>query len=177
MKKLSIVMWPAKVLETRATEINCFDRELREFAHAMHEAMRQANGIGLSANQVGVLQRVLVIEIPWRGNRYEKEGDEKRPWHDTPYTIINPEIIDRRGKIVYEEGCLSFPGIFGEVERSSQVRVRYQDLDGNRQQLEADGLLSVCLQHEIDHLDGIVFITHFSKIRMESVKQQILGHG
>lgn len=171
--KLQIVTWPATVLESVADEVTEFDHSLQEFSDAMHVAMKEANGIGLAANQVGVLKRVLVIEIPWYGERYKQTDKAKQPWHDRPYTIINPEIVEREGTITYEEGCLSFPGIFGEVERARRVLVKARNVNGGWQEIEAEDLFSVCLQHEIDHLNGIVFVNHMSRLRSDAIKKKL----
>ncbi len=171
-EQLKIVTWPAPVLETRAEEITVFDDGLRAFGEAMHATMRTAHGIGLAANQVGVLKRILVIEIPWDGKRYGKNG-ERRAWHDQRYTIVNPEIVEQEGVITFNEGCLSFPELFGEVERARRVLVKAQDVDGKAQVIEGDNLFAVCLQHEIDHLNGIVFINHMTKLRADAIRQKL----
>lgn len=172
---LEIVTWPAPVLETRAQEITAFDAELRAFSEAMHATMQAAHGIGLAANQVGVLKRILVIEIPWNGKRYGKNAEPRRDWHDRRYTLINPEIVEREGTITFNEGCLSFPELFGEVERARRVLVKAQDVDGKAQVIEGDDLFAVCLQHEIDHLNGIVFINHMTKLRADAIRQKMHG--
>lgn len=172
---LEIVTWPAPVLETRAQEITAFDAELRAFSEAMHATMQAAHGIGLAANQVGVLKRILVIEIPWNGKRYGKNAEPRRDWHDQCYTLINPEIVEREGTITFNEGCLSFPELFGEVERARRVLVKAQDVNGKAQVIEGDDLFAVCLQHEIDHLNGIVFINHMTKLRADAIRQKMHG--
>lgn len=172
---LEIVTWPAPVLETRAQEVTEFGTELRVFSEAMHMTMRAAHGIGLAANQVGVLQRVLVIEIPWSGKRYGKQDEPRQEWHDRRYTLVNPEIVEREGTITFNEGCLSFPELFGEVERARRVLVKAQDVDGRAQVIEGNDLFAVCLQHEIDHLDGIVFINHMTKLHADAIRQKLSG--
>lgn len=172
-EKLEIVTWPASVLETRAEEITVFGAELRSLGESMHATMRTARGIGLAANQVGLLKRILVIEIPWSGSRYGDSTASRRDWHDRRYTIVNPEIVEREGTITFNEGCLSFPDLFGEVERARRVLVKAQDVDGSAQVIEGDGLFAVCLQHEIDHLDGIVFINHMTKLRADAIRQKM----
>ena len=172
-EQLEIVTWPAPVLETRAEEITEFGDELRALGEAMHATMRAARGIGLAANQVGVLQRIVVIEIPWSGTRYGQQDELRRDWHDRRYTIVNPEIVEREGTITFNEGCLSFPELFGEVERARLVRVKAQDVDGRAQVIEGDDLFAVCLQHEIDHLNGIVFINYLTKLRADAIRQKM----
>ncbi len=171
--RLQIVTWPAAVLETRAERITVFGDELRAFGAAMHATMREASGIGLAANQVGVLKRILVIEIPWRGERYGEQHEPRRDWHDRRYTLVNPEIVEREGTITFREGCLSFPELFGEVERARRVLVKAQDVEGRTQVIEGDDLFAVCLQHEIDHLDGIVFINHMTKLRAAAIREKM----
>ena len=173
--QLEIVTWPAPVLETRAEEVTEFNADLRAFGEAMYATMQAAHGIGLAANQVGVLQRILVIEIPWSGKRYGKQVEPRRDWHDRRYTLVNPEIVEREGTITFNEGCLSFPELFGEVERARRVLVKAQDIEGRAQVIEGDDLFAVCLQHEIDHLDGIVFINHMTKLRADAIRQKMHG--
>ena len=173
--QLEIVTWPAPVLETRAEEVAEFDDELRALGDDMHTMMQTAHGIGLAANQVGVLKRILVIEIPWNGKRYSKHAEPRRDWHDRRYTLVNPEIVECTGTIIFNEGCLSFPTLFGEVERARHVLVKAQDVDGKAQVIEGDDLFAVCLQHEIDHLDGIVFINHMTKLRADDIRQKMRG--
>ena len=119
---MEILTWPHPILETQAEPVTEFNTELRSLSESMYETMRTANGIGLAANQVGVLKQVLLVEIPWLGKRYEQSG-EKKDWHDKLHTLVNPRITAQHGKITFEEGCLSFPGLFGEVERAREVSV------------------------------------------------------
>lgn len=181
MAKLEVVVWPQKVLETKADDVTVFDDELKTFVADMHETMKASHGIGLAANQVGVLKRVLTIEIPFSDNRYEDEEaseETKESWHDQKYTFINPVITKKAGKISAQEGCLSFPEIFDFVDRAAEVWVTAKDETGKEFEVHATGLFSICLQHEIDHIDGIVFINRMS--RMKSVrhrkKMMRMGH-
>ena len=125
----------------------------------MAETMYEAPGIGLAATQVDVHKRVIVIDI-----------SETR---DQLFTLINPEIVESDGQQVCEEGCLSVPGIYDKVERAESVVVRYLDLEGREKTIEADGLLAVCLQHEIDHLDGKVFVEHLSQLKQLRIKAKL----
>ena len=174
MQVLKVLTWPDKILETKAEPITVFDEELQALSDSMHLTMREENGIGLAANQVGILKQILVIEIPWLGKRYKQDTDKKH-WHDKRFTLVNPEIVAREDTITFEEGCLSFPELFGEVERARRILVKAQDTTGKQLQIEADDLFSICLQHEIDHLHGIVFIKHMSNARSQAIKQKMLA--
>jgi peptide deformylase len=131
---------------------------VRKFAGDLFGTMYDAPGIGLAAIQVGEPLRMLVIDLA-------KEGEPK-----TPQVFINPEIVSRSDEpSVYEEGCLSIPDYYAEVERPKGVVVRYIDLDGNQHEIKVEGLLAVCLQHEIDHLNGVLFIDHISRLKRDMV--------
>ena len=180
MTVLKVYEYPAKVLLTKAPEVKVFDAELKKFVADMHETMLDANGIGLAANQVGVLKRVLTILIPHQDNRYEDDEQQAEPrkeWHDKKYTFINPVITKKKGKIRFQEGCLSFPEIYENVDRASEVWVDAVDEKGKPFTVHADGLFSVCLQHEIDHLDGIVFIDRMSRLKQSMVKKKMQKRG
>lgn len=176
MARLEVVEWPAKVLETKSTEVTEFDAALKQFVKDMHETMDHANGIGLAANQVGVAKRVLTIMIRW-DDKYAEEGEKKQDWHDKRWTFINPRIVKREGKIRWQEGCLSFPEIYEFVDRASEVWVEAQDEDGKPFTVHAKDLFAVCLQHEIDHIDGVVFINRMSRLKAGLVKQKIARRG
>ena len=153
MSILKIYTYPDPILKQKAEPVNAFNDMLRQFIDDMAETMYSANGIGLAAPQVGKLIRLVVIDIS-----SEKQPDELR-------VFINPRIVDRRGSIKYEEGCLSSPGINEEVKRSEWIAVEYQEKSGKEQRLEAAGLLAVVIQHELDHLDGITFIERISRLK------------
>ena len=176
MSILKIMEWPAKVLSVRSTEVKEFDDDLREFVANMHETMEKSGGIGLAANQVNDTRRIVAIKIPWGesddGNDSEKE--EKCPWHDKAYTFINPKVIKKVGKVRWQEGCLSFPEIFEYIERAEEVYVEAMDEFGHPFDVKADGLFAICLQHEIDHIDGIVFIDRMSRLKAQMVIKRIL---
>jgi len=135
--------------------------------------MVDANGIGLAANQVNSLQRVLTIYIPFEKNRYSEQDSECEPWHGIKYTFINPEITKKAGKISFQEGCPSFPDIFDFVDRAAEVWVKAKDEHGKEFEVHATGLFAVCLQHEIDHIDGIVFINRMSRLKASRIKKKI----
>ena len=180
MTVLDVVVWPAKVLETKASEVTVFDDSFRKFVADMHETMKASGGIGLAANQVGDLRRVLTIEIGFGGNRYEDEDVEeetKEWWHDKKFTFVNPVITKKAGKLKYQEGCLSFPEIYDFVDRSSEVWVTAKDEFGKEFEVHATGLMSVCLQHEIDHIDGVVFINRMSRLKNNMIRKKIMRRG
>ncbi len=145
MALLNLRTLPDPVLRQKARRISKLDDSLQKLIDDMIDTMREANGVGLAANQVGILQRVVVIEIP--------EEDEVR-------VLINPTIIRREGERIVEEGCLSIPDYRGELTRSLKVRARALDRDGKEVRIKADGLLAQALEHEIDHINGILYIDH-----------------
>ena len=161
MAVLPIVRFPHDALTTAAQPVVAFDDDLRTFIDDMAETMYAADGVGLAANQVAVLKRVTVIDTAG--------ADEKANLLE----LVNPEIIEKSDEpLEWEEGCLSFPQLFGNVTRSNKVTVRYQDRHGEQHDVTAEGLLAVALQHEIDHLNGILFIDHFDRIgRVKAMKK------
>lgn len=159
MSKLAILRYPDPRLYTRATPVQVFDQNLRQLVKDMAETMYSAPGIGLAATQVNVHQRLLIIDL--------SEA------HDSLQVFINPEIIQRDGQQQQEEGCLSVPGIYDFVQRAAQIRVRAQDLEGQWFEQQADGLLAVCVQHEIDHLDGKVFVDYLSRLKRDRIKTKL----
>jgi len=153
-----ILILPDKRLRLLSEPIKTVDRETKTLVADMFETMYEAPGIGLAAIQVGVPRRVVTMDLA-------KKEEEK-----APRVFINPEILWKSDeKAIYEEGCLSIPEFYEEVERPAQVRVKYLDLEGREQELEASGLLATCLQHEIDHLNGVLFIDHISRLKRERV--------
>lgn len=174
MSVLDIVVYPAKVLETRASEVTKFDDDLKKFVADMHETMKISAGIGLAANQVGDLRRVITMEIPLSDHKYaDEEPEEREWWHDKKFTFINPVITKKQGKFRFQEGCLSFPEIYEFVERAAEVWVKAVDENGKPFEVHANGLFAVCLQHEIDHIDGIVFVERMSRLKASMVKKKI----
>jgi peptide deformylase len=156
-----IIIIPDNVLRQRAEPVETVDAEVRGLVADMFETMYDAPGIGLAANQIGVLKRIAVVDVG--------DGEEGRQ----PIALINPEIVWESDELSsYEEGCLSIPEYYEEVVRPARCRVRYLDLDGAEQVLEADGLLAVCVQHEIDHLDGVLFLDHLSKLKRDLVMRK-----
>ncbi len=159
MAVLDILEFPDLRLRTKAKPVERVDDGLRALIADMFETMYAAPGIGLAATQVDVHQRLVVIDV----------SENK----DQPVVLINPEIVSKQGSQVYQEGCLSVPGIFADVERADQVTVRALDRDGNRIELSADGLLAVCIQHELDHLEGKVFVDYLSPLKREMVRKRL----
>lgn len=159
MALLPILRYPDPRLHTKAKPVTTVDAGIRKLVADMAETMYEAPGIGLAATQVNVHQRVLVLDV---------SEDKSRLM-----AFINPEIIAREGEHVGEEGCLSVPGIYETVTRSERVKVRALDAEGKPFELEADGLLAVCLQHEIDHLDGKVFVEYLSRLKLSRIKARL----
>jgi peptide deformylase len=156
-----IIILPDKRLRQISDPVKTVDAELRALVDDMFETMYEAPGVGLAAIQVGVAKRVVTVDTA-------KKDDPKQP-----LALINPEIVwSSDEKSTYEEGCLSIPEYYEEVERPSQVKVRYLGLDGKTQEVEANGLLATVLQHEIDHTNGVLFIDHISKLKRDRVTKK-----
>lgn len=161
MAILDIRTLPDRVLKQKAIFVSVVDACVIELMDNMLETMYAGGGIGLAANQVGILRRVIVVDI-WQ----DESGVSDRGGSDRALQMANPEIVEvSQARIEHEEGCLSVPGYTSKVERASNILVRYLDRDGVERRLRADGLLSICLQHEIDHLDGIVFVDRISFVK------------
>jgi peptide deformylase len=156
-----ILILPDKRLRLKSEPVKAVDRSLRKLVDDMFETMYAAPGIGLAAIQIGVAQRVVTMDLA-------KKDDPKEP-----QVFINPEVTWKSDeKATYEEGCLSIPEYYEEVERPSAVKVKYLDLDGKPQEIEATGLLATCLQHEIDHTNGVLFIDYISKLKRDMVMKR-----
>ncbi len=160
MAILNILEFPDPRLRKKAVPVVDVDDDLRKLIDDMFETMYAAPGIGLAATQVDVHKRLLVSDI----------SQEK----DDPHVMINPEILERDGVAVTEEGCLSVPGYFEEVERAEHVRVRYLDRDGRQVEKAAEGLLAVCIQHEIDHLNGKLFVDYLSEAKRQRIRKKLM---
>ena len=159
MAKLRILEFPDPRLRKKAVPVEVVDDPLRQLIDDMFETMYEAPGIGLAATQVDVHRRLLVADV-------SQEKDE-------PQVLINPEILERDGSTITEEGCLSVPGYYEEIERAEHIKVRYLDRDGNEQESEYEGLLAVCVQHEIDHLDGKLFVDYLSEIKRQRIRKRL----
>ena len=159
MARLPILEFPDPRLRTRAALVTEVDSALRKLIDDMFETMYAAPGIGLAATQVNVHKRVLVVDVT-----------EDR---SQPLALINPEIIAREGVEETEEGCLSVPGIYDKVTRAERIRVRTLDRTGRQIEIEADGLLAVCIQHEMDHLEGKLFVDYLSDLKRERIRKKL----
>jgi peptide deformylase len=160
-----IIIEPDTILRKKSEALEKVDDELKRLMNDMLETMYAAPGIGLAAVQVGVLKRLIVIDI-------SKEKEKKNPLF-----LINPEIISKsKNTKVYEEGCLSLPGYFAEIERPAECQIEYIDYDGKKRDMKVNGLLSTCIQHEVDHLNGILFIDYLSKLKKDMIIKKLVKH-
>jgi len=159
MALLSILEYPDPRLRTRAAPVTEFDAALSRLIDDLFETMYAAPGIGLAASQVNVHRQLIVMDLS--------------ETHDAPLVFINPQILARDGGGITEEGCLSVPGIFDKVERAQRVRVRAQDRHGATFERELDGLVAVCLQHEMDHLEGKLFVDYLSGLKRERIRKKL----
>ena len=162
MSKKKIVIEPDPILRKKSQTIEKVDNQLRILMDDMLETMYAAPGIGLAAVQIGILKRLIVIDL-------SKDDTKKKPLF-----FVNPKITFQSKKTsVYEEGCLSLPGQFAEIERPAECHVNYIDYYGKNQELKANGLLATCIQHEIDHLNGILFIDYLSKLKKDMIIKKL----
>ena len=160
MTILAILEFPDPRLRTKATPVDVVDDALRKLIDDMFETMYAAPGIGLAATQVDVHKRLLVADV---------SADKTEP-----VVLINPEILEKDGVEVMEEGCLSVPGFYEEVERAEHIRVRALDRNGETFEMEAEGLLAVCIQHEMDHLEGKLFVDYLSEVKRQRIRKKLL---
>ncbi|MDH4048999.1 MAG: peptide deformylase [Gammaproteobacteria bacterium] len=160
MAKLRILEFPDPRLRTKALPVEVVDDRLRQLVDDLFETMYSAPGIGLAATQVDVHQRLLVADV---------SADKSQPW-----VLINPEILEKDGVAVSEEGCLSVPGYYDEVERAEHIRVRYLDRDGRQLEKDMDGLLAICVQHEMDHLEGRLFVDYLSEAKRQRIRKRLI---
>jgi peptide deformylase len=159
MTKLAILEYPDPRLRTRAAPVTVFDAALKRQIADMLETMYAAPGIGLAATQVDWHYRLIVMDV----------SEDK----DQPRVFINPEILEREGEALGEEGCLSVPGIFDDVRRAQKIRVRTQDAAGKKLEFELEGMLAVCLQHEMDHLEGRLFVDYLSELKRQRIRKRL----
>jgi peptide deformylase len=162
MTMLDILEFPDPRLRTRAAPVAVFDEKLKRFVADLFETMYAANGVGLAATQVNVHQQVLVIDMSEERNQ--------------PLVLINAEIVEKDGAQVYQEGCLSFPGIYADVTRALKVKVKARDVDGKEFTYEAEGPLAVAVQHEMDHLAGKVFVDYLSPLKRSLLLKRLEKH-
>ncbi|HEY1772048.1 MAG TPA: peptide deformylase [Gammaproteobacteria bacterium] len=159
MAILNILHYPDPRLRNRAKPVAAVTEVHRQLIEDMLQTMYAAPGIGLAAIQVGVAERVIVVDV-------SDDGDQ-------PLGLINPEILSKEGTEVMQEGCLSVPGVYEDVERAERIRVRALDGNGKHLEFDADGLLAVCIQHEIDHLDGKLFVDYLSDLKRQRIRKRV----
>jgi peptide deformylase len=173
---LRIFQMPAPVLKKKAEPVTEFNEELRDLCKDMLYTMYNAPGIGLAAPQVGKSLRLFVMDIDFdREEITNTDGEtEFRLSNFNPLVIINPILKNQEGEVLYEEGCLSVPGVYEEVKRAQTVTVDYQDLNGEHQSIDCDELLSICMQHENDHLEGVLFLEKLSMLKRNMLTKKFL---
>ena len=158
-----ILTEPDPILRKKCEPLEKVDADTKKLMDDMLETMYAAPGIGLAAVQIGILKRIVVIDI--------SKSEEKK----NPLFLINPQIVNQSKKTsIYEEGCLSLPGQFAEIERPAECTLKYIDYNGKEKELKADGLLATCIQHEVDHLDGILFIDYLSKLKKDMIIKKLI---
>ena len=163
MTKRTIITEPDIILRKKSVTLDKVDDDLRELMDDMLETMYAAPGIGLAGVQIGILKRLIVIDV--------SKDEEKK----NPIFLINPEIISKSSNTsVYEEGCLSLPGYFAEIERPTECQIEYIDYHGKKKEMKASGLLATCIQHEVDHLNGILFIDYLSKLKKDMIIKKLI---
>ncbi len=160
MAKLEILTYPDKRLRQVAKPVTEFNASLRTLSEDMAETMYAAPGIGLAAVQVDVALRLVVLDLSEEKNQLK--------------VLVNPQIIKQEGSVCMQEGCLSVPEVYADVDRAEKITLRAQDIDGNQFEIEADELLAVCIQHEIDHLDGKVFVDYLSRMKQDRIRKKLL---
>lgn len=172
---LNIHTYPDPVLTTVAEEVKPeeFTEELKALCKNMLYTMYNAPGIGLAAPQIGISKRIFVIDVDYEREEVSEDSDEYRLRNFNPRVFINPRFTKKDGETTYQEGCLSLPGIYEDVKRFKEINVEFQDTDGNFHKIEADELLAICIQHENDHLDGIVFIERLSALKKNFFKKKL----
>ena len=165
MAQRKIIIEPDIILRKKSETLEKVDNELRGLMDDMLETMYAAPGIGLAAVQVGILKRLIVIDI-------SKDKEKKNPLF-----LVNPEIVSKSNKTsIYEEGCLSLPGYFAEIERPAECKIEYLDYGGKKSEMDVNGLLATCIQHEVDHLNGVLFIDYLSKLKKDMIVKKLVKH-
>ncbi|MFZ3230580.1 MAG: peptide deformylase [Pseudobdellovibrio sp.] len=181
MAKLEILTYPNPLLREVSAPVKNFNSEIKQLATDMLEMMYESNGIGLAAPQVGKLVRLLVVDTRPKDEEnqrydYDELSDLEKKVKQ-PLVLINPEVIKGEGSTTFEEGCLSVPSFFETVERFEVIEVKAFDVDGKEFRFKTDGLLAICIQHEMDHLEGTLFIDHISFTKSNKIKNQIKKNG
>ncbi len=165
MSNKNIIIEPDPILRKKSQSIESVNSDVKKLLDNMLDIMYSAPGIGLAAVQIGILKRLIVIDV--------SKDDQKK----NPLFLINPKIIFKSNNTTtYEEGCLSLPGHFAEIERPAECHINYLDYNGKEKKLQAKGLLATCIQHEIDHLDGILFIDYLSKMKRDMIIKKLVKH-
>tara|TARA_Y100001970_G_scaffold292010_1_gene431500 strand:- start:1780 stop:2295 length:516 start_codon:yes stop_codon:yes gene_type:complete len=164
MAHLKIYTFPHPILRQKAEPVSVFNNELEDTAKSMLETMYHSSGIGLAAIQVGILKRIVVIDL--------NSGAEDLNKYD-PHIFFNPKIVKQSGSSISEEGCLSVIDFRGEIDRAEKITLEYQDVKGRNKEMLAEGMMSICLQHEIDHLNGVLFIDHLPFLKQKMVKKRL----
>jgi len=165
MSVLNILCYPDPFLKTTAEPVVNFDKELEQIINDMVETLYQNPAIGLAAVQVDIDKRIFVMDVSY--NREDPESKKET------HIIINPEIVKTEGSTIYEEGCLSIPEYRAEVQRAENLVLKYQDINQNPQELKAEGLLAICIQHEFDHLNGKLFIDHLAPLKRKMIQNKL----
>jgi peptide deformylase len=163
-----IIIYPDKRLKKISAKVEVFDKELHALLDDMYETMVDKNGVGLAAIQIGVPQRVLIINVPLEN---VAEGEPDQPKENT-LEIINPVILEKSGSTLYQEGCLSVPGFYEDIERYQSIKIDYQDRYGTLHSLEDDEFLAIAIQHEMDHLEGKIFVEKLSYIKRKKFEKE-----
>lgn len=166
MTVLKVLTYPDPFLKTVVKPVVEFDQQLQKDADDMSETMYESNGIGLAATQVGIDKQLVVIDVT-----YKKDDEDE--YEKNPLVMVNPVIIEKTDKLVFEEGCLSVPDYRAEVERYGQIKVKYNQLNGEEVAVEADGLFAICIQHELDHLNGILFIDRLPLLKRKMIQKKL----
>ena len=170
-----IVVYPDKRLKLISKEVSAFDGALHDLLDDMYDTMRSKNGVGLAAIQIGADVRALIINVPLEdkdGDSYGEDHDENDQPKENTLEMINPVIVEKEGCEKFQEGCLSIPGVYEDVERAKHVKVEYVDRHGEKQTIEDDGFLAIAMQHEMDHLDGKVFIEKLSFLKRKKFEKE-----
>jgi peptide deformylase len=175
-EELPILTYPHPVLKKKAKEVTLFDDELALFCKNMLYTMYLAPGVGLAAPQVGKSLRIFCLDIHYEKKKtLNAQGEEVDTYSDfSPIVLINPKFIKREGELIFQEGCLSLPGIYEDMNRYAHIVVEYQNVKGELLQIEATDLLAVCIQHENDHLDGIVMLDYMKPMKKNLLKKKLI---
>ena len=167
-----ILIWPDPKLLQPSSRVDAIDDEVRTLVADMFETMYHANGVGLAAPQIGVHRRIVIIDLA--GYDHEQDGVKPDVKDEKPIVCINPVVSNKSGELEWREGCLSVPGETGMVTRAAKCTLTYLDLEGKEQVIEAEGLRAVAVQHEVDHLDGKVYVEYLSKLRRDIIRKKML---